>query len=324
MAQLRSNAGRREGRLTEADEACLWGAACLVEFIFLLGACFLYLLLRVEQPAHVAWRVAALWPLLPGTMVFFPKSDLLFPSLALAVACAWFHGLRQRSVWLCALSGLIAWAGMMLSLAMAPALILITLATLWVQPWKSGIELKTNSPRSFATMIGCGALGFILPSLSIWLWSGLNLLAVWSWNFHNHSLFYVHHERTWGAWLLVNPLEFSLTLGLPIVVFLIIGARIPGSARRTLSTGLLLAWCVVLGGLWLSGKNMGEAARLWLVFTPWPMLGLASVVKPRSNEADRFDYQRFIWLALLIAQAMCCLLTVTRVDGFQFDQFAAT
>ena len=33
------------------------------------------------------------------------------------------------------------------------------------------------------------------------------------------------------------------------------------------------AWCLtaVWVLLWLSGKNMGEAARLWLILMPWPV-----------------------------------------------------
>ena len=36
-----------------------------------------------------------------------------------------------------------------------------------------------------------------------------------------------------------------------------------------------LAWFGVWSILWLSGKNMGEAARLWIFLAPWPVMTAA-------------------------------------------------
>jgi hypothetical protein len=326
---------RLRGNLSDAEEACLWGAAGLVEVTFLLGAFCLYWLLRLDHEPHVAWRVAAIWPLIPGALVFFPKSDLLFPTLGVACAAAWFHGLRQRSVALYLLAGLLAWMGMMLSLAIAPVLLMIAVATLWTRPWSTERLSSTEANsideshvhlqvalRGLLTAIAWGGIGFLVPLALLWAWSGLNAFAVWSWNLHNHAQFYQHFTRTWGAWLLVNPIEFAMTLGLPITAFVIIfGVRhLSGTGRglRSVSVSLLVAWVIVHGGLWLSGKNMGEAARLWLVFAPWPMLALAAPLSPRDAASPRIDSTRITWLSLLVSQAVCCLLTVARIDGFQF------
>ncbi len=337
VREIRRNAAAGGEKLSEADEACLWGAACLVEITFLLGAVCLYWLLRLEHAPHVAWRVAAIWPLIPGALVFFPKSDLLFPTLALACASAWFHGLRRRSVALYLLAGAVAWIGMMLSLAIAPVLLLIAVATLWMRPWKAeridsaNIDIADESLsrrplvlRGLFSAIGWGAVGFLVPLITIWAWSGLNAFAVWSWNLHNHAKFYEHFTRTWGMWLLLNPVEFAMTLGLPITAFvLVFGLRrvtTVGPRPKSVTVSLFVAWCLVHGGLWLAGKNMGEAARLWLVFNPWPMLVLAAALTPRETVLSRIDFTRVVWLSLLLAQAICCLLTVTRVDGFHFAE----
>ena len=43
-------------------------------------------------------------------------------------------------------------------------------------------------------------------------------------------------------------------------------------------------WCLTATWLvlWLSGKNMGEAARLWLLFMPWPVWLAAGYFAARS------------------------------------------
>ncbi len=93
------------------------------------------------------------------------------------------------------------------------------------------------------------------------------------------------------------------------------------------------------GILWLSGKNSGEAARLWIVVFPWliwlaadyfsgdhaaqpsesgSMAG-ASVATSLSAAAPRLQRT---WLVLLCLQLLVCLLTVVRVSVFHFDPLA--
>jgi hypothetical protein len=73
--------------------------------------------------------------------------------------------------------------------------------------------------------------------------------------------------------------------------------------------------------LWLSGKNMGEAARLWLIIMPWPVWLAAGYFAaypetPQSAASGRFLHRAA--LALLVVQMIVCLGTVTRVTGFRW------
>src|SRR5262249_50371344 len=112
------------------------------------------------------------------------------------------------------------------------------------------------------------AAGFALPTLAAWIAFGLNLPAVWWLNLQNHAGFYSHFSRTWWKWLLVNPIEFAFAAG---------GPR-GGSAARVAVLQVpvhgraapqhVWAGLATLGLLWLSGKNMGEAARLWIFLMP--------------------------------------------------------
>src|SRR5207253_327112 len=85
----------------------------------------------------------------------------------------------------------------------------------------------------------------------------------------NHAGFYSHFPRTHWKWLLVNPVELTVAAGVPLTVLAI--WSIVGQWRRAdvRQTGHIWAWLVALGLLWLSGKNMGEAARLWIFLMPF-------------------------------------------------------
>ena len=102
-----------------------------------------------------------------------------------------------------------------------------------------------------------------------WVLTRANPLTVWTWNLKNHARFYVEYPRTYLAWLVVNPIELAVALGLPAVVWCLVGLAGPRSVPR-------VAWATlaVLVLLNLIGRNMGEVARLWMLFLP-PLLTAA-------------------------------------------------
>jgi len=146
------------------------------------------------------------------------------------------------------------------------------------------------------------------------------------WNYDNHAGFYDKYTRTYWKWFLVNPLELALGLGAPVAV-LAAAAWIrmrpwkECNVRLAHATACFAVW----GVLWISGKNMGEAARLWLVVMPWPIWVLSSLFeRPRADgtasiandEADTGSGS--LWLWALVAQGIVCAATVSRVNGFDF------
>ena len=86
-------------------------------------------------------------------------------------------------------------------------------------------------------------------------------------------------------------------------------------------------WCLVtLLVLWLSGKNSGEVARLWIFLLPW-LLWVAGreqqvtakiVIGPGQTLPEYAGSPSKGWATLLILQAIVCVATVSRVDGFKF------
>jgi hypothetical protein len=219
---------------------------------------------------------------------------------------------------------------MFLSLAMLPVALvgaIITLGELW-RGRADGSTPASTAPTvmSTAASVAWSLFGFAIPILLLFLWK-TNLIAIWSWNLRNHEGFYDHNTRSYWWWFFVNPLELAFSLGWPVIVLAVAATLLHKPWRRIDSRTLVFAacfgvWCI----LWLSGKNMGEAARLWLFVMPWPIWYLAGLFDvldgagPAATPPQLADAppRHGVWLAALLAQLAVCVATVTRVNGFDF------
>ena len=159
--------------------------------------------------------------------------------------------------------------------------------------------------------------GFVVPTLLIGWFARVNLFTVWWLNYQNHAGFYEHYSRTYWKWLLVNPVELSFAAGGS--VFLLAAASAVSLGKQRRSSLAMFAWSMlfVWGMLWLTGKNSGEAARLWIVFLPW-LVWLAGPLLAEAEEKSNQHWLRPAWFFLALQLAVC-LFTVTRVSGFHFD-----
>jgi hypothetical protein len=111
-------------------------------------------------------------------------------------------------------------------------------------------------------------LGFITLLLCGWVVTGANPLVIASWNLHHHARFYDEYPRTYRLWLVVNPVELAIALGLPSVVWCVVALFAPrGVPLSVWSTLLVLALADLIG------RNMGEVARLWILYMPPLLVG---------------------------------------------------
>jgi hypothetical protein len=321
--EIRARTAATPQRYTPTDAACIWLAALLVQCTGAATVVPLYLFLRGSHNRPTAWCAAALWPLVPALAVFLPKSDALFPFLSILIAWLWGTGWRSQSIGQCGLAGLVLCGGLVLSLAFVPVLVLVVVWTILESLFPSQPTAAGASGRRRAACAAVAALAFAVPVLVFQLVWDLNLLRVWQWNLHNHSQFYAHFDRTYWAWLPVNLAELFFAGGAPLATLALVGiCRSGWPARRNSS---VLAFAIVWSLLWVSGKNMGEAARLWLLLMPWLVLCAASALpgtgsgldRPGVNAGSRLSA---VWLAVAALQAVVCIATVTGVDGFHFDE----
>ncbi len=323
--------------LTNSDRATLWLAALLTQLTVVLAMIPLYGLLRRHFSATTSWKVIAFWPLVPALAVFLPKSDALFPLLGLSFLWLALTGYQDRSYLRCFLAGIVLWLSMMISLAILPVVVLAILLIAFHFFVDRSTDLVQRGKRLLG-LAGVCCLGFGFP-IAVCYWQfHMNLFAVWRWNYHNHAAFYDNFVRTYSKWLLVNPVELAFAVGLPIFVLTLIALAQHVREllnKRFTSQGVLAMGCgLVWGLLWVSGKNMGEAARLWIVIQPWLLLSMArnfatneelvnlngqSASAGRENTPPATDSpQADYWALLLLMQMIACWATVVRVTGFHF------
>ena len=189
-----------------------------------------------------------------------------------------------------------------------------------------GLSLE-NQPvigiRRWACIPAAG-LGFAIPTLLLFLFARINLLNVWCLNYQNHAGFYRHYSRTYWKWLLANPLELSFAVGWPVALLAIIacwriirGFRVQAGPKAKADLWKVVGPVVMVWGLlWITGKNSGEAARIWILFIPW-LIWIAGIQLEAMLTTDSsFRVRQRQVVALLAIQFVVCLLTVARVSGF--------
>jgi methylthioxylose transferase len=263
---FRAFAGYDPQPLTRAERAGLFATALLTLFACAGTVVPLYLLARVALPAPAAWAAAALWPLASAPNLFQPVADTAYPllstsALALVSWAAWFqqrsHRPRFAAIYLAAASGVVMALGMACTLAFIPVGLIVAL----VLGLNFSVRWQMRALLIFAT-----GLGFLSIFLIGWVATGADPLIIASWNLYHHARFYDEYPRTYRLWLVANPIETAIALGLPSVVWCAVGLlaarRVPISVWSTLLV-LVLANLV--------GRNLGEVARLWMLYMP-PLL----------------------------------------------------
>lgn len=347
--------------LTSRDQSVLWLAAMLTQVAAVLVVVPLFFLLRLTLNREAAWRAICFWPLVPAVAVFLPKSDVLFALGSSLLVCLWVYAVRAatsssgetpklqpvKALLLGSLAGAVGWLGLFCSLAFLPAGAIAVAASvlLFREPTQADSDspalskTKTHllwSARLHRWPLAGGVLSFVfLTALMAVAWD-LNLLCVWQLNYANHARFYEVSSRSYFGWLMINPLELALAIGAPLAVLLVCGLRsaeprednLPFNIRSLFDTTFAapVAVGLVWGLLWLTGKNSGEAARLWVPLMPLALWAGGSIWQSDEStsggkaNADPQSQSTRDWLIVLSVQAVVCLATVLLVTGFGKEQ----
>ncbi len=324
--ELEANSGMAKRALSRTELAAL----CLVSFLSsLLSAMTIipvYGIVRLLSDRRTAWRAACLMLTIPTIAVFAPRSDIVYAfsaSLIIwAVVAAMMAQNTSRRIALSVSAATVTFASLYVSLAHIPAIVVtVIFAALSLVgsnrlPWRDVLKA-----------IGMMTVSFLALCLVVGWMTQCNLLRIWQMNLTNHAGFYGQSTRTSWKWLLANPLELAFSLGLPLAYFSIAGGirafrniLQPGettSVRTIAFPRLLISMMATWVMLWMSGKNMGEAARLWCFLTPWFVLAAVSVFEPKSDAEKPMLTDSSDWLKLLAAQFVVCALTAGCVSGYE-------
>ncbi|MBX6315481.1 MAG: hypothetical protein IRY99_21600 [Isosphaeraceae bacterium] len=240
------------GPLPRADRAALVMTGALTLLACSATVIPLYALARSRRSAAEAWAAAALWPLVPSAILFQPTADTALPLLSTAaLALAARGGVRSALI-----AGVVLAVGMQLTLAFLAVGLVVAL----LHATAPGLSWPRRNARIWVT--GAGFLGL---TLALWAISRANPFVIWWWNQKNHARFYMEYPRRYLAWLVANPIELVVALGLPAALWAALGLWTRPAPR--------VAWAMlaVLLLLTLSGRNLSEIARLWLPLMP-PLL----------------------------------------------------
>lgn len=310
--QSRSSGGPA---LTDHDRSVLWAASLIMQACVAATVIPLYTLLRLHLSGTSSWQLVSFWPLIPALNLFMPKSDTCFPFIGCMVLSLWLYGLKRRSWLLCIAAGFVFWLGMILSLAMLPVACLAGLLTIWKAASDDAPTGQRPVLLELVQKTAAGGVGFLIPSIVLWSTTGCNLFEIWRDNFRNHAGFYQQFPRTYWKWLLENPLELGFAVGLPLSYLALVGLvrairnfRAPASVPALAS---FTTWFL----LWISGKNMGEAARLWIFLMPWFIWTSGTDWEFRRSQQSPAT-QRQWWLGIWLCQFVATLVTITKVAGF--------
>ena len=296
--------------LSPEDRAVLWLALLLVQGAAALTVIPLYALARTTQGRSAAFFAAALWPLVPALATFIPKSDALFPlwTCTLTWTALRAASAQPRRAWGWGLlAGLLFSLGMLLSLA---TLAIGFCAVVAACAHRRQQQRPLWAPPTLEAL-GAAALAFCVVTLLFSVALSCPLLTIWKWNYHNHAGFYAQFSRTWWKWLAENPIELAIAVGLPAAGCALLNARECVSQRRWSLP--LVTFGVTWGLLWLTGKNRGEAARLWLFLMPL-VCWLAADLLDRLPRQQRLR----TGIALLTLQLVTAAGLVLRIGGFEY------
>jgi hypothetical protein len=231
----------------------------------------LYGLGRRLYGPRVAWRAAALFPLLPAFVMNIGQADQMYPFLVTFAGSLFDRGLRGHQGKPMLGAGVLLSLASFLSLGLSAFLALLGLYAL-ILLLRGAIRLERGLVKP--------ALLFLVGLTSVWLLYGsitrTNPLDVWRGGLSTH----ISMDRPYGRWVVFNLVDFlpfaglALVLALPLSLTRIL--RQPGEAW-------LPAVLLTVLALDLSGVTRGEVSRLWLFLMP-PLVLAASASLTRWEE----------------------------------------
>jgi hypothetical protein len=256
------------------EQAELFAAAMLTFSAGLLTIVPIYAFIRLSHSAATAWLGAALWPLAPAVPLFLPLADAIYPLPAFAIVFLICWSLKRRLAFFAVIAGLVFAIGLTFTLAFV-AVLPIVVGVLVLSRWH---EPTTSWGRIVGTLIAFAA-GTALPIEYAWHQLHLNLPIVWGTNLEKHAEFYEVWPRSYGPWLIVNLVEFSVMSGPALIVACLCAlCRRPRRWVSSWSTMVNCCWLGALLALDISGRNLGEVGRLWIFLTPFACVGAVAEI----------------------------------------------
>jgi hypothetical protein len=265
-----------------------------------------WLAARLAGDTLAGVRVGVLWSLLPGPALFVPQFDqaLALPVTlagAILVSALETDGLA-RALGSAVIAGLLGGIALFVSYGSAAFLLLGGLSALALDRRPRGRRL------ALCGLAAATALGLLVVSAIFGhepLRAAATALAI-------HREVYTR-PRSYGLWLLFDPLDLCLFLGVPVTLLGLARLRSaladphPGPAGP--ADRMTLALAAGLGLLVLSGVTRGEVGRIWIPLMP--LLLVSALARPAGVDGLSASpgWRPALLLGILLA-AFCVTMRV--------------
>ena len=279
----------------------------------------LYAFARRISSRRVAAITVLLFPVLPLFALWPSQWDQVYPLLLLLGLYLAHTGLEKNSGWRIFAAGVPLSIASFFSVGNFVLMVMVALygaAWLWLQRASLRPSLTHTLRQVMAFALGCASIWLLY-----WILYGVNPLSVIS---TGSRLAYesTTGNRTYGVWLLGNPIDFLVFLGFPIGILLIYNLvkRTPFPRPLLPIAGATLGALILL---WLSGIVRGEVGRLWMYFGPllvlivvgWSESGDSAIATRRSS---RLTF--YVLILLLLAAQLLIMNTRWLVNDSFLDE----
>lgn len=285
--------------MSEAELMGVWLASFLLRFAAALAIWPVFALARAVYGLRTAIWAGALSAIVPSFVLYSPGLDQALPVLAVT-ACwlGWTAGFKA-SACRAAAAGATVSLGLFFSLAFA---IVAALAGLMcVAGWLK--REGADGWRGLAVLAGVACAGLAVPTLTLYVATGYNSLAVWAACVEANARFNAQVGRAYWKWVLANPVEFGVFCGVPAAC-LFVAATVSALVRVWRERDWkgcdwpTLALAGLLVALNVSGANRGEVGRLWMFLMP------GCVVAAAAHASSYAPFRRAVLLGAFGLQAL--------------------
>jgi len=280
--------------LARHEVAGIGAAAMLFRVLAALVVVPVYLLGRAVHSRRTGFLAAALSALVPALHVFSPYVDQVQPFLSALVLWLFWRAARSphRGWAWSAAAGVSLFAALQFTLAFL-ALVFTMAVAAGLMALAGGASRRASEAAPAAREHGGretvrdrlgrwgllalgGVMGVLVPALASFVVLDYDVMNVWWLCFSKHAAFAETFHRTYWKWALFGPVEVALFVGPPVACLVVWRAarRAWGRLRkRAMAAGgvaeaFLWALLATAFALNVSGKNLGEVARLWMFLMP--------------------------------------------------------
>jgi hypothetical protein len=267
----------------------------------------LYAFSKRVSNSSVAAITAMVFPLLPLFAMWMSQWDQIYPLLLFLGLYLAHTALGKRSWWRIFAAGVPLSIATFFSVGNAVLMVIVGLygvAWLWLQ--RKSVRFSVSHSLGLASTFALGCTSIWLLN---WLFYGVNPLSVISTG-SRLAFESTTGNRSYGLWLLGNPIDFLVFLGFPIVILLIYNLI----KRSPFPKSLLPLASATFGTLlvvWLSGIVRGEVGRLWMYFGPLVVLIAIGWSEARATEYPSGS-RTTLYVSLIALVALQLLVMNTR------------